>query len=245
MERLLLLLMIAAGGVAALALRLAVAAARSAPEPPRGSWAPPEEIAASVLHAIARCGGASPDEASRLLHAHWPGAATVEPSIDLRSWAEAFARQRAEEARCELLEASVRLAVAMSPTIPLTQYNALLDVCFGLGFHADALARLRAIYRFEYVDHAKRARPRSADRAGGAVLFRRRLDRAALLRTLELDGEPDRGAVISAYRRLAVRYHPDRWHDAAAEEQREASRRFIEITEAYEQLLQSLGDKGP
>ncbi len=109
----------------------------------------------------------------------------------------------------------------------------------GLGFHADALARLRAKWRFEYADYAAMSRPREADRVGGASLFRRVTPRekVSLMKTLGLRGELERGPLISAYRRLAGAHHPDRFHDCGADERAAAARRFIELTEAYERLL--------
>ncbi len=238
MEPVLLILMLVAGGVTALSLVLATRAAKAAPEPPEGSWAPPREIACSILHDVARRGGASTDEIPRLVREQWGDPAPVEARIHLRSWAEAYARARDERQCRELLAAAVRLAVSMHATLPLAQYDALLDLCFGLGFHADALARLRAIHRFEYVDHAKESRPRGVERRPLAVVpLRRPIPRARLLRTLVLEGDVDRPTLIATYRRLAGRYHPDRYHDAAPEDRDDAARRFIEITEAYEQLL--------
>jgi hypothetical protein len=125
--------------------------------------------------------------------------------------------------------------------VPLRQYAALLDLSFGLGFQTDALARLRQQYGFEYVDHAKDARPPEADRAGGAATLFARDARPAteLLRVLgiEEDGAPSRQVIISAYRRLVAQHHPDRFHDQPEAAQAGAAARFIEITRAYEALL--------
>ena len=116
----------------------------------------------------------------------------------------------------------MQLVAAAPGPIPLRQYAALLDLSFGLGFHTDALARLREIYGFEYVDHAKDARPRSADRGGGgAPLFVR--DAARPSRScsgiLGLSGEATRQEVGAAYRKLVAQHHPDRFHGAPPEEQ--------------------------
>ena len=115
----------------------------------------------------------------------------------------------------------------------------LLDLSFSLGFQTDALAKLRERYAFDYVDHAKDARPRSADRAGGSVpLFvRGSADTVALLRILGLEHNADRQAIISAYRRLASQIHPDRVHSQSESAQSEAAAKFIEITRAYETLM--------
>lgn len=198
------------------------------------------DLGVSILHAIARSGGADAEEAARLVLEHSAHRGIVESRIDLRSWAEAYAAQSEERARQELLENAVRIAVTMHPSIPLAQYNALIDLSFGLGYHTDALARLRARYRFEFVDYAKHARPRRADRAGGgAPLFQRvsPADRDRLYRIVGLEPGVSRQVLISTYRRLAGVHHPDRFHGAPRQEQEEAAKRFIELTEAYERLL--------
>lgn len=63
-----------------------------------------------------------------------------------------------------------------------------------------------------------------------------------MLSVLGLRGEVTRHEVISAYRRLAAKNHPDRFHDYPAEEQRLAAIRFMEITDAYEKLLLEFPD---
>ncbi|MCU1347916.1 MAG: Fibronectin, type, partial [Acidobacteria bacterium] len=138
-----------------------------------------------------------------------------------------------------LLETAVQLIAGRGAPVPLRQYSALLDLNFALGFQTDALARLREQYGFEYVDHARNGRPREADRAGGgAPLFvRDRRDERELLVVLEVAGTPTRQGIISAYRKLAARHHPDRYHDAPDGIRAEAAAKFIEITRAYEALL--------
>ena len=232
-----------AGGImlAAAFLALTAMAGRGSPSDPAGSrsrGAP--EVGVSILHAVARAGGADAESAARLVLAHSRYRGVVEPGIDVRTWAEAFAVRVEETARRQLLENAVEIAVAMHPAIPLAQYNALVDLAFGLGFHTDALARLRARYRFEYVDYAKRSRPRTADRAGGgAPLFQRvsAADRQRFLAVLGLEDGVSRQVLVSTYRRLAGVHHPDRFHGSSEQEQEEAARHFIELTEAYEKLL--------
>jgi len=143
------------------------------------------------------------------------------------------------EQRAWLLETAVQLVAAPDRPVPLRQYAALLDLSFSLGFQTDALAKLREQYSFDYVDHAKDGRPRDADRGGGAMpLFvRGSTDAAALLRTLGLERDANRQAIISAYRRLAAQHHPDKVHGEPESVQSNAAARFIEITRAYEALM--------
>ena len=248
METLLVLLMIGAGGAGAAVLMMAAAkrekdAASVRREFPSGRGS----VGAAILNEIALAGGASGSDAERLVAEQTEYRGAFQRRIDLTSWAESFARGAGEAERCELLESAVRLAVAMNSTLPPRQYHALLDLSFGLGFHADALARLRAKWRFEYADYARMSRPREADR-GAATLFRRvtTREKVMLMKVLELQGELERGRLISAYRRLAGASHPDRFHDSGAEAREAAARKFIELTEAYEKLLALLavGESG-
>lgn len=232
-----------AGGIALAAAFLALSAMSergSRSDSAAGSVRAAPEVGVSILHAVARAGGANAERAARLVLAHSRYRGVVEPGIHVRTWAEAFAVRVDEPARRQLLENAVEIAVAMHPSIPLAQYNVLVDLTFGLGFHTDALARLRARYRFDYIDYAKRSRPRAADRAGGgAPLFQRVSpeDRQRLLAVLGLEEGVSRQVLVSTYRRLAGVHHPDRFHDASAQEQEQAARQFIELTEAYEKLL--------
>lgn len=240
METLLVLLMIGAGGAGALVLGVAAARRERTAEAARREFtAGPGAVSAAILAEIARAGGASTTEAETLAAEQTGYRGPYGRRIDLTSWAEAFARGANEAERCEFLESAVRLAVSMSASIPPRQYSALQDLSFGLGFRADALARLRAKWRFEYADYARMSRPIEADRAGAVSLFRQvsPREKVGLMKTLGLEGELERSSLISAYRRLAGANHPDRVHDRGEAERDAAAQRFIELTEAYERLL--------
>ena len=198
-----------------------------------------ERIAVSLLFAVVRAGGGAEDDAVRAVRRGTGIAAPVTRGIDVTNWAESYARLATPQQRSELLETAVQLIATKERAIPLRQYATLLDLSFGLGFHTDALAKLREIYGFDYIDHAKDARPRSADRGGGATpLFVRETgNELLLLRTLGLGEKATRREIIAAYRRLVAQHHPDKFHGSSVEEQSGAAQRFIEITRAYEQLL--------
>jgi hypothetical protein len=196
-----------------------------------------DTIAASLLfHVVAAAGGGEQD-ALRQVRRGTGIAAPVTRGIDVTNWAENYSRMTTPSQRRELLELAVQLVAARSP-VPVRQYAALLDLSFGLGFQTDALAKLRELYGFEYVDHAKDARPRDVDRE--PLFARKPAARAELLRILGLEAAATREELSAAYKRLVSQHHPDRYHGATAEEQSEASSRFIEITRAYEELLRTL-----
>lgn len=198
-----------------------------------------ERVAVSLLFAVVRAGGGSDDEAFRVVRRGAGIAAPVTRGIDVTNWAESYERLATPQQRSALLETAVQLIATHEKPIPLRQYATLLDLSFGLGFQTDALAKLREVYGFEYVDHAKDARPRHADRAGGGapLYVREERDPSGLLRILGLPPAASRRDIIAAYRRLAAQHHPDRFHASSADEQSSAAQRFIEITRAYEELL--------
>src|SRR5206468_6343128 len=144
------------------------------------------------------------------------------------SWGDRYAKIASPEQRMWLLDTAVRLVADRTTPVPLRQYTGLLDLSFALGFQTDALAKLRTQYGFDYIDHAKDARPREADRGGGSMpLFvRGTTDTASLLKILGIEGEANRHGIIAAYRRLAAQHHPDKVYMASAEVQSDAASRF-------------------
>lgn len=234
--------MIAAGGVIAVFVMIAagIARAESRRVPAAVAAAPDRNgLAASLLFQVLTAGGMPADDALREIRRGAGLAAAVTRDIDVPSWAERFAQVSSSSQRHDLLETAVRLAVRQRKLVPLIQYAALLDLSFSLGFQTNTLAGLRDQYGFDYVDHAKNARPREADRAGRTTFFARQNDddRAALLSLLGLEGSPSRQSIISAYRRLVLQHHPDHFHGASSEAKSDAAARFIEITRAYETLM--------
>jgi hypothetical protein len=236
--------MLIGGGALAAFVLGAMAIARRENEP--NDTLPPQRdsVAASLLVQILIAGGTAADEALRQVRRGAGLAAPITRGVDVTNWAETYARAATREQRASLLETAVQLIAARKGPIPLRQYAALLDLSFGLGFHTDALARLRETYGFEYVDHAKDARPRTADRGGGgAPLFERaQRPRPELLGILGLSGEVTRQEISAAYRKLVAQHHPDRFHISSEEERNAAAARFIELTRAYEELLLTIRD---
>ncbi len=244
MELVAIAFMLVGGGALAAFVLGAMAIARRENEP--SDTVPPQRdsVAASLLVQILIAGGTAADEALRQVRRGAGLAAPITRGVDVTNWAETYARAATREQRASLLETAVQLIAARKGPIPLRQYAALLDLSFGLGFHTDALARLRETYGFEYVDHAKDARPRSADRGGGgAPLFERaQRPRPELLGILGLSGDVTRQEISAAYRRLVAQHHPDRFHVSSEEERNAAAARFIELTRAYEELLLLIRD---
>jgi hypothetical protein len=235
------ILMLAVGVGVALAVIVSFAAAQRERGPDGAGNAPDRDrIAASILYNILLAGGSRSDDALREVRRRAGLAAPVTGAIDIFNWGARFAQLATPPQRSWLLEMAVQLIAGGDAPVPLRQYSMLLDLSFSLGFQTDALARLREQYGFEYVDHAKNGRPREADRSGGgAPLFARDTrGPAELLRVLGMEGRPSRQAIISAYRRLAAQHHPDKVFGEPEEVQARAAARFIEITRAYEALME-------
>lgn len=201
----------------------------------------PEKIEAEVLLEVALRGGMARESAMAAVRRHSPAECGRRGRIDITSWLEQYVKLVAAERKEQLLESAVVVAMEGGGPIGIAQYDALVEVAFGLGFHSDALARLRQKHGFDYVDWAKHGRPREADRGGGGAtpLFDavRRHDGNANLGLLGLGHGASRQDVIAAYRRLALECHPDHFHDASDEARAEAAERFREITRAYEELI--------
>ena len=232
--------MLAVGGLVALAIGTSIAAAQRESGAGTRPAAPPDRnhVAASLLFNLLLAGGTAPEQALRAIR-RLGLIAPVTSSIDIRNWAERFAQIASHEHRAWLLDMAVQLVADRTTPVPLRQYTALLDLSFALGFQTDALAKLRDKYGFDYIDHAKDARPRTADRAGGAtpLFVRQKGDDKELLRVLGIEGPASREVIIAANRRLAAQHHPDRVFAESAEVQSAAAARFIEITSAYQALL--------
>jgi DnaJ-domain-containing protein 1 len=238
MELIAILFILGVGGALAVFVLAAMAIADRQQNRAPAAVPQRDSIATSILVHIVAAGGVSVDEAVRSVRRGAGLAAPVTTGIDITNWSESYALHSTPQQRASLLETAVQLVAAHGP-IPLRQYAALLDLSFGLGFQTDALARLRERYGFEYVDHAKDARPKGADRSGDAapLFVRPRRKRDELLALLGVSGTPTRQEISAAYRRLVTQHHPDRFHLASPDEQNAAAARFIEITRAYEELL--------
>ncbi len=234
-----LLMLIAGVGVAIFVL---TAVAISKGEKERAGAVPAanrDEIAASILYHVIVTGGVDAEEALRQVRRGAGLGARITRGVDIANWAESYASIAAPEQRVQLLDTAVQFAAARQTPIPLRQYAALLDLSFALGFHPDALARLRDKYGFDYIDHAKDGRPPEADRGGGAIPLFVRDDtrKEEFLRVLQIEGTPTRQTIIGAYRKLVAQHHPDRFHEAPEETRLAEAARFIELTRAYEGLL--------
>ena len=159
--------MLAIGGLIALAIGTSIAAAQREAGSNARPTAPPDRnhIAGSLLFNLLLAGGTAPDQALRAIRRL--GLITpVTTSIDVGNWAERFAQIASPEQRVWLLDAAVQLVADRTTPVPLRQYTALLDLNFALGFQTAMLAKLREKYGFDYIDHAKDARPRSSTTRG-------------------------------------------------------------------------------
>lgn len=228
--------MIGAGGAIAVVLMIVIAAAEKNAEvnPAASIAADRNRLGGSILFHLLVAGGAQRDQSLQLLRR----AGYISPvteGIDIASWSSRYAQVASVDQRARLLETAVQIVSATGRPVPLRQYAALLDLNFGLGFQTDALAKLREQYGFDYVDHAKDARPRSAEVR--PLFVRDASDTSALLEMLGLQSGADRQMIISAYRKLVSVHHPDRVHGASENAQSEAAAKFIEITRAYETLM--------
>lgn len=199
-------------------------------------------LAAGILREIAIAGGATPQAAAEIARVRTGWSSLPQDRIDVSTWAEAFAEVKDRTEREALLDAAVVVAMSTGRRIPASQYSALMALSFSLGFHTDALARLRERYGFEYDDWARLGRPPEADRAGGGAPLFDRTDTTSIAELLGVFGLDERTAtrhaIVSAYRHLAAESHPDRYHEASNEERLAAAERFRRLSSAYQALMQ-------
>lgn len=93
-------------------------------------------------------------------------------------------------------------------------------------------------YKF-YEEKQKREREQRQERR--KKVRPRRSKKREALRILGLQNEPDSfGTIKKAYRKMAKKHHPDRFHNESKEEKKKANERFAIINEAYEYLEKAL-----
>jgi len=68
-------------------------------------------------------------------------------------------------------------------------------------------------------------------------------DRAAAYRILEIDASASDEEVKKAYRRMAVKYHPDKVHHLGPDFRKDAEEKFKRISEAYDAIRKERGLK--
>lgn len=237
MEPLILLLMVAAGAIMALLFLVAAAVIRheSRTQPAAASGrgaADRDHVIASILFEISRDAGFDERGAIELVRRLRGPLATWTRGVDIPSWASVFAANSNLTERENLLDLAVQCVVADGHWPSPPNDSALLNLAFALGFHSDALVHLQAKYGFD--DRAARTGSGPVRKGESRPEARRRH-----LTILGLEEGASQREVASSYRTLAARHHPDRFHEATAEERRAAENRFIEIRKAYEELLRS------
>jgi hypothetical protein len=153
-------------------------------------------------------------------------------AIHLASWADRYAAASSRDERMRLLEMAMDAALARTGRISLSDYRSLIELCFALGFHADALARLGATRHVSFDREAfADERPREV---ADSMFVRSEAKIGEHLERLGLTRENlSRPALSSAYRRLATSMHPDRFHSATSAEQDEAASQFIRLHDSY------------
>ncbi len=139
-----------------------------------------------------------------------------------------------------------------------TDYNTryhMVDFLFGLGgadgdYHQTELNMLRLIAQYlgisqsDYTSIYERHIGRSdSSYSGGSSSSRRTSYRKDPYKVLGIDSEATDDEVKKAYRRMAMKYHPDRVAGMSEELQRNAAEQMKEINEAYEVIKTARGLK--
>lgn len=114
----------------------------------------------------------------------------------------------------------------------------LLHYLFGIA-KADGKVDKSEVKVIEYITHHLGISEKDAESIR-AMFYK---DAAASYTILEVDASASDDEVKKAYRRMAVKYHPDKVRDLGEMHQKAAQEKFIKVQEAYEHIKKERGLK--
>jgi DnaJ like chaperone protein len=112
----------------------------------------------------------------------------------------------------------------------------LIHLLFGIAA-ADGKISAPELKMLEYIAHLIGVNPR--DTEGMRAMFTHEKD--AAYKILEISKNASDDEVKRAYRKMAMKYHPDKVHHLGPEFQKDAQEKFKKINEAYEQIKHERG----
>jgi DnaJ like chaperone protein len=131
-------------------------------------------------------------------------------------------------------EVAMQINIYMNYSAKLQLIRLLFDIAYADGFvHENELAiieRISNIFRITQADFDSLKAP-----------YVKNIDKDWAYKTLELEPEANVEEIKKAYRRMAMKYHPDKVHNLGEDFRKSATEKFRTINEAYESLKNQRG----
>ena len=134
----------------------------------------------------------------------------------------------------DVAEVATQCGLNLNYSVRLQLLNMLFSVAAGDGEVADAeVAVINTIARYMRIS--------DADLASIAAMFIKRSNPDWAYQVLELSSDCSNEDIKKAYRRMAMKYHPDKVNSLGEEVKQSATEKFRKVKEAYDYLKQQRG----
>ena len=134
----------------------------------------------------------------------------------------------------DVAEVATQCGLNLNYSVRLQLLNMLFSVAAGDGEVVDAeVAVINTIARYMRIS--------DADLASIAAMFIRRSNPDWAYQVLELSSDCSNEEIKKAYRRMAMKYHPDKVNSLGEEVKQSATEKFRKVKEAYDYLKQQRG----
>ena len=134
----------------------------------------------------------------------------------------------------DVAEVATQCGLNLNYSVRLQLLNMLFSVAAGDGEVVDAeVAVINTIARYMHIS--------DADLASIAAMFIKRSNPDWAYQVLELSSDCSNEEIKKAYRRMAMKYHPDKVNSLGEEVKQSATEKFRKVKEAYDCLKQQRG----
>ena len=134
----------------------------------------------------------------------------------------------------DVAEVATQCGLNLNYSVRLQLLNMLFSVAAGDGEVVDAeVAVINTIARYMHIS--------DADLASIAAMFIKRSNPDWAYQVLELSSDCSNEEIKKAYRRMAMKYHPDKVNSLGEEVKQSATEKFRKVKEAYDYLKQQRG----
>lgn len=131
-------------------------------------------------------------------------------------------------------EVAAQIGMQMNYSSKLELLHLLFMIAYADGevhsLELEAIQRIAANFRISAADFDSVRAP-----------YTQKVDRDWAYKTLEIESSATNDEIKKAYRRMAMKYHPDKVHDLGEDVRKSATERFRTINEAYEAIKKERG----